>query len=72
MWEDQFFQWSEGPLDLRVWHGLDPAIGDFFSFPGVQVWWKARSHWYSEQFQSLIERKLSEQRTPTVYGKPAA
>jgi hypothetical protein len=72
MWEDQFFQWSEGHLDPRVWRGLEAAIGDFFSFPGVRDWWKTRSHWYSEQFQALIERKLSEQRAPTMYGEPAA
>ena len=72
MWEDEFFQWNEGHLDLRLWHGYDAAIGDFFSFPGVQAWWKTRSHWHSEQFQSFIERKLSEQREPTMYSEPAA
>jgi hypothetical protein len=72
IWEDQFLQWSEGYLDPRVWHGLDAAIDDFLTLPGMQAWWKTRSHWYSEQFQSLIESKLSERRPQAMYGESAA
>jgi hypothetical protein len=71
-WEDEFFQWREGHFDSRLWRGFDAAIDDFFAFPGVQTWWRTRSHWYSEPFQSLVEGKISEQRTPTLYGEPTA
>jgi hypothetical protein len=68
-WEDQFFQWSEGHFDLRVWHGIDASIADLFSMPGLQAWWKTRSHWYSEQFRDYIEKKIAQQRAPTMYGE---
>jgi len=72
LFEDEFLQWTEGDLDPRVWHGLEAPIDDILPFPGVQAWWKTRSHWYNEQFQSFIENNLSEQRAPTMYGEPAA
>jgi len=72
LYEDQFFQWTEGDFDPHVWHGLDAAISDFCSLPGLQAWWKTRSHWFSEQFQALIEGKIAEGRTPAMYGEATA
>ena len=72
VWEDQFFQWAEGHYDQKVWRGIDASIADLCSMPGLQSWWKTRSHWYSEQFQMLIERKIAEGRTPAMYGEATA
>ena len=72
LYEDQFLQLTAGDLDPQVWHGFDAAISDFCSLPGLQAWWKTRSRWFSEQFQSLIEEKMSEQRTPTIYADSTA
>jgi hypothetical protein len=71
-WEDQFFQWSEGHLDLRMWPGIKASAGDIFAFPGVQAWWKTRSHWYSDQFQAFIEDKIASGKAPTMYGEATA
>jgi hypothetical protein len=71
-WENQFFQWSEGHFDLRVWRGLEASVDDFFAFPGAQAWWKTRSHWYSDQFRALIEEKIASGRAPTMYGGSTA
>jgi hypothetical protein len=70
-WEDAFFQWTEGHLDLRLWHGFEASIDDFFSYPGLQAWWKTRSHWHAEQFQALIEKKIAEGKAATMYREPA-
>jgi len=73
LYEDQFLQWTEGDLDPQVWHGLDAAIDDFCSMPGLQAWWKTRSRWFAEQFQALIERKISEQgAAASLYGEATA
>lgn len=72
VWEDQFFQWTEGHYDLRVWRGIDASISDLCAMPGVQAWWKTRSHWYSRQFQSLIEQKIAEGKAPTMYAESPA
>jgi hypothetical protein len=72
VWEDQFFQWAEGHYDQEVWGGIDASIADVCSMPGVQAWWKTRSHWYSDQFRALIEKKIAEGREPTMYGEATA
>ena len=72
LYEDQFLQWTEGDLDSQVWRGFDAAIDDFCSMPGLQAWWKTRSHWFSDRFQSLIDKKIAEHSVPTMYGEPAA
>ena len=66
-WEDQFFQWSEGHFDLRVWRGMEASASDIFAFLGVQAWWKTRSHWYTEEFQAFIEQKTAKGKAPTMY-----
>jgi hypothetical protein len=71
-WEDQLFQWDEGDLDVRIWRGIDAAITDFCSLPGLQAWWKTRFHWYSSEFQAFIEKKIAEGREPTLYGEATA
>jgi hypothetical protein len=72
MWEDQFFQWSEGHFDSRVWHALEASVDDIFAFPGVQGWWKTRAHWFSDEFRSLIEDKIASGKPPTMYGEATA
>ncbi len=72
LYEDNYLQWNEGNLDRRIWNGYDATIDDVLSFPGVQAWWAIRSHWYSAEFQAVIQKKISEARVPTMYGKPAA
>jgi hypothetical protein len=55
-----------------VWQGTNAAIADFCSLPGLQAWWKTRSHWYSDEFQALIEKSIAEGRAPTMYGEATA
>jgi hypothetical protein len=72
LWEDHFFQWSEGHYDQKVWRGIDASISDLFSMPGLQVWWKTRSHWFSDEFKELVEKKIADGRPPTIYAEATA
>ena len=72
IYEDNYFQWIEGHLDSRVWHGLEASISDLVPYPGTQAWWATRSHWYSAEFSDFIRSKLSDHRNPTMYPEPAA
>jgi hypothetical protein len=72
IWEDQYFQWCEGHLDPRVWHGIETSLGDFCALPGLQAWWKTRSHWFNEEFQALVRGKIAEGRAPTLYAESPA
>ena len=72
VWEDQFFQWTEGHYDQNVWRGIDASISDVCSMPGLQAWWKTRSHWYAQQFQAVIEEKIASAKTPAMYRESSA
>jgi hypothetical protein len=70
LFENSYFQWIDGNLDSRIWNGYQAVIDDLLSFPGVQAWWASRSHWYSAEFQAVIQKKISEARGPRpIYGK---
>ena len=71
LYEDQFLQWTEGDLDPKVWN-LEAPLDDLLALPGVRAWWATRAHWFRPQFQLLVQDKLSEQRTPTIYGESPA
>ena len=69
VYEENFFQWKEGNLDPHVWYGLESPVDDILAYPGVQKWWATRSHWYSEEFQAFVHRKISTASTPRLYGE---
>jgi len=68
IYEDNYYQWTEGNLDPRIWQGFESPIDDILALQGVQAWWKTRSHWYSEELRALVEKKISEAEAPTMYG----
>jgi hypothetical protein len=72
VWEDSYFQWMDGNLDRRIWNGHEAIIDDMVSLPGVHAWWPTRSHWYSAEFQAVIQKKISEARPQTMYRNLAA
>jgi hypothetical protein len=63
---DQFFQWQEGALDTQVWNGMRHVIDDLAQYEGFKVYWKLRSHQFSEGFQAYVDTAL--ERVPT--GRP--
>ena len=42
-------------LDPMVWRGIERAIRDLIIQPGAQAWWRTRKHWYTDDFQKLID-----------------
>src|SRR4026208_2014128 len=47
--EDSYYLQAEGQLEARVWHGYKALMRDVIAYPGVQAWWRSRSHWFSEE-----------------------
>lgn len=72
VFDEAFFQWSEGNLDPQVWHGFESPMGDVLAYPGVRDWWATRSHWYSTPFREFIDAKAAAAGSPAMYGEPAA
>ena len=67
--EDTYFQWIDGNLDARIWRGMETIILDIVANPGVQSWWKSRNHWYSDEFQIIVDAKIGDKSAIYLYRK---
>jgi hypothetical protein len=52
--EEMYYLQLQGHLEPYVWHGLEAGMREFSGYPGVQAWWRFRSHWFSEEFAKHI------------------
>ena len=43
---------------------------DFSGYPGVQAWWRLRSHWFSEEFVKHINQLQQTAKPPRLYREP--
>jgi hypothetical protein len=68
--ENVYYQHLEGHLDPRVWRGLEVVIRDLNALPGVQAWWRSRSHWFSEEFAKFINQQQETAKPPSMYREP--
>ena len=44
--EEVYCQQLEGHLP-RLWRGEEAGMRDLIASPGIQAWWRSRSHWFS-------------------------
>ena len=56
LYEETYFGQSEGHLALRLWREAEAALRDIYGYPGVQAWWRNRSHWFSEKFVKFVDQ----------------
>jgi hypothetical protein len=47
---------AKGHLEEDVWHGWEAAMRDTNGYPGVQFFWRLRSHWFSDEFAKFIDQ----------------
>ncbi len=69
IYEDMYYQHLEGHLDARVWEGFEAIMRDFNAYPGIQAWWRSRSHWFSQQFRQFIADRQAAAGPPSLYGE---
>ena len=56
--EDVYYQHLQGNLDPRLWRGLEVVLSETNALPGVQAWWRSRSHWFvGEEFVKFINQQ---------------
>jgi hypothetical protein len=65
--ENMYYQRLEGHLDPRVWREFEASMRDFNAYPGVQAWWRSRSHWFTEEFGKVINQQQQTAKPPTLY-----
>jgi hypothetical protein len=39
------------------------------ALPGVQAWWRLRSHWFDEEFAKFINQLQQTAKPPTIFGE---
>ena len=59
-----------GHLEKGVWHGWKRPIASFNAYPGVQAWWRLRSHWFSEEFVKFVNQLQQTAKPPRMYREP--
>lgn len=63
---------AEDRLTREMWHGVESAMQDAMSYPGVRAWWPTRAHWYHTAFIEHIDGRFAEiDMKPNVYGEQA-
>ena len=72
IYEDMFYQKLEGHLDPRVWRGFEAPMRDIIAYPGIQAWWRSRSHWFSEEFANFVNELERAAGPPALYREQAA
>ena len=68
--EELFYLQLKGRLDPHVWHLLEAGLLDISGYPGIQAWWRFRSHWFSEEFAKHIKELQQTAKPPRMYREP--
>jgi hypothetical protein len=68
-YEEVHYQQLEGHLP-RLWRGEEAGIRDLIAYPGIQVWWRSRSHWFSEEFANHINQLQQTTGPLRLYREP--
>ena len=71
-YEEAYYGHLEGDVDPRLWPGWEAAMRDINGYPGVQAYWRSRSHWYSEEFAKYINQLQQTAKPPRLYREPNA
>jgi hypothetical protein len=67
--ESVYYQHLDGHSDPRVWRGLEVVMRELNALPGVQAWWRLRSHWFDEEFAKFINQLQQTAKPPTMFGE---
>ena len=70
--EDAYHQHLEGHLDPRVWRKVEATMRDINGYPGVQAWWRSRSHWFREDFAKHVNQLQQTATAPRLFREANA
>jgi hypothetical protein len=68
--EEMYYLQLEGRLEPYVWKGIEAGMREFSGYPGIQAWWRFRSHWFSEEFVKHINQLQQTAPPPRMYREP--
>jgi len=67
IYQEMYYQQLEGHLDQRVWDMTEVPLRDINAYPGVQAWWRSRSHWFHEDFAKHVNKRQQTAEPPRMY-----
>jgi hypothetical protein len=67
IYQEMYYQQLEGHLDPRLWCMTEAPLSDVNAYPGVQAWWRSRSHWFSDDFVKFIDQVQQTAKPPRLY-----
>jgi hypothetical protein len=67
-WDGIYFHYADGAMPPQFWQSVRRQIQDVVAYPGVQAWWASRKHWYTEEFNALIDGVIDNAPTPNAYS----
>ena len=67
---ETYQQHLEGHLAPHVWRETELSLHDIIAYPGVQAWWRLRSHWFSEEFVKFVDQAQQTAGPPRMYRGP--
>jgi len=70
IFRELYFQELDGHLDPRLWGPTEAAMRDINAYPGVQAWWRTRSHRFNKEFVKHINQLQQTAKPPRYIGKP--
>ena len=70
LYEETYYGQSEGHVAARIWRQAEAPLRDLNGYPGVQAWWRSRSHWFGEDFANLVNQLQRTAKAPRLYGEP--
>jgi hypothetical protein len=70
LYEETYYGQSEGHVAARIWRQAEAPLRDLNGYPGVQAWWRSRSHWFSEDFAKYVNQLQPTAKAPRLYGEP--
>ena len=68
--EEIYHQRLEGQFGPRPWRGFEVSFPELNAYPGVQSWWRSRSHWFSEEYAKHIDQLQQTAKPPRLYREP--
>jgi hypothetical protein len=70
IFQEMYYRYLEGHLEQRVWREVEVAMREFIAYPGVQAWWRSRSHWFSEELAKFVNEVQQTAKAPSMYRQP--
>ena len=67
--EGQYFHVVDDELDPMIWQGIERTIRDLIIMSGSQSWRRTRRHWYSDQFQALVDGLIDESEGESIFAR---